>query len=79
MRLSLKTVNDELARLGHTTQLVKAHNYFYFQGGESVDWLDRSVGVRTLNSLTLKQWVQEFRRLQELNRQILRTMKPKSS
>lgn len=74
-RLSLQTVNEELARRGHRAQLHKASNYFYFAGGEAADWLDSSVGVRTLNTLTLKEWVEEFRRLKALNAQIMATGK----
>jgi hypothetical protein len=55
--------------------LEKASGYFYFTGGSAGEWLDRSVGVRTINSLTLKQWVAEFERLKALNAQILGTMK----
>jgi hypothetical protein len=75
MRLHLKIVNDELARLGHTAQLHKGDGYFYFAGGEAEDWIDRTVGVRTINSLTLKQWVEEFRRLKALNQQIFTSVK----
>ncbi len=73
--LHLKTVNDELAKLGRRERLAKASNYFYFTGGEAENWLDRSVGVRTINSLTLKEWIAEFRRLKELNEQILGPVK----
>ena len=73
MRLNLKAVNDELSRLGQKVQLSKGDGYFYFGGGEAEDWLDRTVGVRTINSLTLKQWIEEFRRLQGLNKQIMRS------
>jgi hypothetical protein len=73
--LNLKAINDELARRGHSARLEKASGYFYFVGGEAADWLDRTVGVRTLNSLTLKQWVEEFRRLKALNEQMMRTAK----
>jgi len=75
MRLHLQVINDELARLGHTARLEKGDGYFYFHLGEAADWLDRSVRVRTINSLTLKQWVEEFRRLKALNEQILGTVK----
>jgi len=71
--LTLKAINDELARRGHSARLEKASGYFYFIGGEAADWLDRTVGVRTINSLTLKQWIEEFRRLKELNERIMRT------
>lgn len=73
--LHLKTINDELAKLGRRERLAKADNYFYFTGGDAEDWLDRTVGVRTINSLTLKEWIAEFRRLKELNEQILGTVK----
>ena len=73
--LMLRAVNDELARRGYSARLEKASGYFYFVGGEAADWLDRTVGVRTINSLTLKQWIEEFRRLKALNEQIMRTGK----
>jgi hypothetical protein len=69
-RITLKTVNDELARLGHVTRLAKAAGYFYFQFGEAADWLDRTVSVPTINSLTVTQWIEEFRRLQQVNQQL---------
>jgi len=75
MRLHLSVINDELARLGHTVLLAKGDGYFYFRSGEVADWLDPTVRVRTINSLTLKQWVEEFRRLKELNERILRMAK----
>jgi hypothetical protein len=65
MRLHLKVINDELARLGYTARLEK--------GAGS---LDRTVRVRKINSRTLKQWIEAFRRLKALNEQILRTVKP---
>lgn len=73
--LTLKAINDELARRGYSARLEKASGYFYFSGGESEDWLDRTVGLRTINSLTLKQWIEEFRRLKVLNERIMRTAK----
>jgi len=76
MRLHLKVINDELARLGHTARLAKGNGYFYFQSGEAGDWLDGAVKARTINSLTLKQWIAEFRRLKALNEQIMRTVRP---
>jgi hypothetical protein len=73
-RLTLKTVNDELTRLGRAERLAKASNYFLFEGGEADSWLDRTVGVRTISSLTLKQWIEEFRRLKAVNEQIMGTL-----
>jgi hypothetical protein len=76
MHLHVKSVNDELARLGHKAELVKGAGYFFFRGGETDDWFDRSVAVRTINRLTLKQWVEEFRRLKALNQQMIKTVRP---
>jgi len=75
--LHLKTINDELARLGRKERLAKAKNYFYFTEGEAEDWLDKTVGVRTINMKTLKEWIAEFHRLKALNEQILGTVKKK--
>ena len=76
MRLHLNTINEELARRGHTARLAKGDGYFYFHFGEAADWVDRTVRVRTVNSLTLKQWMEEFRRLKELNERIMRAVEP---
>jgi hypothetical protein len=76
MHLHAKSVTEELARLGHKAELVKGAGYFFFHGGETEDWIDRSVAVRTINSMTLKQWVAEFRRLKELNEQMIKRAKP---
>jgi hypothetical protein len=67
--------DGELARRGYAARLEKGDGYFYFRFGEAADWLDRTVGVRTINSLTLKQWGEEFQRLKALNQQIMGTVK----
>jgi len=72
MRLTLKVINDELARLGHTARLAKASGNFFFQFGEAADWLDRTVNVPTVSSRSFAGWVEEFRRLKKLNEQIMR-------
>lgn len=77
-RVTLKAINDELKRLGHDVRLDKGEGYFYFWSGEAHDWLDRTVKVSTLGSLTLEQWVEEFKRLKKLNHEILRA-RPKVS
>lgn len=76
--LTLKTVNDELARLGHKERLAKAGNYFLFTGGAADEWLDRTVGVRTISSKTLKEWIAEFKRLKALNEQMMGTVKKRA-
>ena len=68
MRLTLKAINGELAKRGYTARLARAKGYFYFQFGEAAYWLDRTVNVATLNSLTLPEWITEFELLRKFNR-----------
>ncbi len=71
MPLTLKAINAELARRGHTARLESAGQYFYFMGGEAASWLDRTVRVDKVSSLTLDQWMAEFENLQDVNARIL--------
>jgi hypothetical protein len=71
--LTLKTINTELAKRGHTARLARGSGHFYFQFGEAADWLDRTVRVPTISSLTLPQWLAEFERLKKLNAEIVRS------
>jgi len=75
MRLTLKAINAELAKKGLTALLAKGDGYFYFHFGEAADWLDRTVRVPTVNSLTLKEWLDEYQRLKKLNMEIMRIKK----
>jgi hypothetical protein len=70
VRPTLKSIHDELKRLGYDVHLEKGDGYFYFWGGEATEWLDRTITVRTLGSLTLEQWTEEFQRLRKLNAQL---------
>ena len=72
MRVTLKAINDELARRGATERLARASGYFYFEFGETAGWLDRTVRVPTVNALTLEQWLAEYQRLRKLNQEIRR-------
>jgi hypothetical protein len=76
-RVTLKAVNDELARLGHRARLEKASGYYYFWTGEAADWLDRSVQVAKISDLTLDGWIEEFRKLKKRNADIMKTTKSK--
>jgi hypothetical protein len=71
MRLTLKAVNDELGKRGSAARLAKGGGYFYFQFGEAEDWLDKTVNVPTVNSLTLPEWMAEFERMKKLNAEIM--------
>ena len=75
MRLTLKAINAELSRRGYTALLAKGDGYFYFELGETTEWLDRTVNVPTLSSLSLEQWVAEFDRLKKLNAEIMKAAK----
>lgn len=50
----------------------KAMAYFDFSGGETADWVDRTVDAHSLSSLSLEQWMAEFEWLKKLNKDILR-------
>jgi hypothetical protein len=72
VRLTLKTINEELAKRGSGAHIEKGDGYFYFSGGEAEDWLDRTVNAHSLSSLSLDQWMAEFERLKNLNLDMLR-------
>jgi hypothetical protein len=74
-RITIKSVNDELANVGHGAQLVKAGKYFYFTGGDAADWIDATVPVDKISALTLAQWVAEFGRLKKVNAEMMRAPK----
>lgn len=71
MRLTLKTINDELRRRGYHVHLDKGDGYFYFWSGEANNWLDRTVNVPKVSSLTLEQWIAEYDRLAKVNREMV--------
>ena len=77
MRLTLKTIDDELRRLGHDVHLEKGDGYFYFWKGVANNWLDRTVNVPKVSSLTLEQWIGEFNRLKKVNGEMLSGNVPK--
>lgn len=78
-RVTLKTVNDALAKAGHGARLMKASGYFYFEGGEAASWIDKAVYTPTVGSRTLEQWLEEFDRLQKVNRDLLKTATARAS
>ena len=79
VRLTVKAINEELAKRGSGARLEKGDGYFYFSGGEATDWLDRTVNAHSLSSLSLDQWMAEFDRLRKLNKEILRAPAQKES
>jgi len=77
--LSLKTINAELTKHGLDTKLTKGDGYFYVGSGEATEWLDRTVRVPTVNSLTLEQWIEEVRKLRDRNRKLMRSVEKQLS
>jgi hypothetical protein len=71
MRVTLKTVNQELAKLGTKAELAKGAGYFLFRGGETDEWIDRTVRAATIGSLTMEEWLNEYQRLKTLNDDML--------
>jgi hypothetical protein len=72
MPLTQKSITAELRRLGHEARLETGDGYFYFLGLEPANWLDKTVKVPKVSSLTLEQWVAEYERLKNLNEHLLR-------
>jgi hypothetical protein len=69
-RVTRKIVNDALRARGRDESLREAEGYFYFGGGEAVNWLSSSVMVRRISDLTLEQWLKEFDKLLEADRKL---------
>jgi len=78
-RVTLKAVNDALAKRGRSARLMKASGYFYFDSGEAANWIDKTVYTPTVGSRTLEQWLEEFDRLEKANRDLLKTAAPRAS
>jgi hypothetical protein len=78
-KLTLKAVNNELSKLGYSARLVKASSYFYFQGGEADNWLDKTISVPTISSHTVPEWITEFERLKKVNAEIMGARSEKSA
>ena len=60
--------------------LARGDDHFYLFGGEAADWLESTVRVHTVDALTLDEWVEQFKKLREGNRQLMGRAgkKPKS-
>jgi hypothetical protein len=62
-RVTRQMINDALRARGRDESLREGEGYFYFGGGEAVNWLSTSVMVKKLSDLTLEQWLAEFDKL----------------
>jgi hypothetical protein len=52
-RVTRKIVNDALRSRGRDESLREGEGFFYFGGGEAVNWLTSSVMVKKISGLTL--------------------------
>jgi len=77
VRVTLPAINEQLNARGYKARLKEGDGYFYFSSGETLEWVDRTVRVPTLNSLTLEQWLQQFEKLKQVNRDILMSGTPR--
>ena len=69
-RVTCKMINDRLRERGRDESLRPGGGYFYFGGGEAVNWLTNSVRVQRVSDLTLEQWLGEFDKLLKLDKKL---------
>jgi hypothetical protein len=69
-RVTRKMVNDALRARGRDESLREGEGFFYFGGGEAVNWLTSSVMVKKISDLTLEKWLQTFDSLRERDEKI---------
>jgi hypothetical protein len=74
-RVTRKMVNDALRERGRDESLREGEGYFYFGGGEAVNWLSPTVMVKKLSDLSLEEWLKEFDRILENEKKIQRPMR----
>jgi len=73
-RVTRKMVNDALRDRGRDESLREGDGYFYFGGGDAVNWLSTTVRVKRLSHLTLEQWLAEFDSLLKRDKEFRRPM-----
>jgi len=69
-RVTRKVINDALRKRRRDESLRPGGGYFYFGGGEAVNWLTNSVRVQRLSDLTLEQWLEEFDKLLKIDKKL---------
>jgi hypothetical protein len=73
-RVTRQMINDALRARGRDESLREGEGYFYFGGGEAVNWLSTSVMVKKLSDLTLEQWLAEFDKLLANEKKLRKSM-----
>jgi hypothetical protein len=69
-RVTRKMINDALRKRGRDESLRAGDGYFYFGGGEAVNWITNSVQVERVSNLTLEEWLEEFDKLLKLDKKL---------
>lgn len=69
-RVTRKMIDDKLRERGRDESLRDGGGYFYFGGGEAVNWLTNSVRVKQVSDLTLDQWLEEVDKLLKLDKKV---------
>jgi len=77
-RVTRKMVNEALRARGRDESLREGDGYFYFGGGEAVNWLSPTVQVKRLSDLTLDQWLAEFDSLLDREKKLIKMAEEKS-
>jgi hypothetical protein len=72
MRVTIKAVNQELAKRNIQATLANGGGYFLFRGPDVNSWLDRTVKVSKISDLTLDRWMQAFKDLKRKDQEIAR-------
>jgi hypothetical protein len=75
--ITRKIVNYALRARGRDESLREGDGYFYFGGGDAVNWLSTTVPVKRLSDLTVEQWLAEFDKLRQ-RENTLRKQMPKA-
>jgi len=62
-RLTINAINKEIQKLGYKgVGLARGYGYYYWSGGVASKFHESGVyGSPYLNSMTLKQWVNDFK------------------
>lgn len=71
-KVTRKLVNDTLRSRGRDESLYDGRGYFYFSGGDAVNWLNSSIMVKKISDLTLEQWMEKFDELLAQDRKLRR-------
>ena len=69
-RVTRKMINDALRVRGRGESLRPGNGFFYFGGGEAVNWITNSVRVERVSDLTLEEWLEEFDKLLEIDKKL---------